>query len=119
MSVNKNYYVIAGYDLTGETTEKYKEWHWSDEAEKYTCRQRRGQLQLFDDPISGNYLYFGYVLADGGEYEFANTQFPIYKVDEIRQRVDDMLCELIDLGVIKTILFGSSEYKIIAFEQYS
>ena len=26
MSINKNYYAIAGYDLTGWQTDKYDEW---------------------------------------------------------------------------------------------
>lgn len=37
MSMNKHYYVIAGYDLTGWETDKYEDWKWSDDGEKYIC----------------------------------------------------------------------------------
>ena len=33
MSVNRNYYVIAGYDLTEFKTDKFKDWKWTEEGE--------------------------------------------------------------------------------------
>ena len=75
MSMESNYYVIAGYDLTGNETDKFKDWKWSDEGEDYFCKQRKGEIQFFDDLMSGSYLYFGYVLASGNEYSFDTEMF--------------------------------------------
>lgn len=46
MSVDRNYYVIAGYDLTGMETDKFDDWKWSEDGEKYTCYHRKGKIQL-------------------------------------------------------------------------
>ena len=39
MSMGSYYYVIAGYDLTGNETDKFKDWKWSDYGEDYICNQ--------------------------------------------------------------------------------
>jgi len=62
MSVDKHTYGIVGYDLTdikdNLLTEELCE---SEKYEKFTCFHREGRTQAFDDPMSGNYLYFGYI----------------------------------------------------------
>lgn len=55
MSVERNYYVIGGYDLTGFKTEKYDDWRWTEQGEEYTCSQINGEIQLFDDPMNGSH----------------------------------------------------------------
>lgn len=47
MSYTERSYIIAGVDLTGFQTDKYEEWKWTDEGERYTCYQTRGKIQLF------------------------------------------------------------------------
>ena len=81
MSVNRNYYVIAGYDLTGMETDKFDDWKWSDEGEDYICYQRKGKIQFFYDPMSGGHLYFGYILACGDMYEYETSKFKVEDVN--------------------------------------
>ena len=119
MSVYKNYYVIAGYDLTGYTTDKYKEWQWSAEWEDLTCRQTKGNIQLFYDPMCGNFLYLGYILAAGDEYEFETTKINVEDVSskEIMYDVTSEFNKLVDAGLIKYEHKPFFPYRIIVFEE--
>ena len=80
MSVVSNYYVIAGYDLTGMETDKFDDWKWTDEGEKMICYQKKGYIQLFDDPMNGSHLYLGYILASGDEYGFKTAKINLNEV---------------------------------------
>lgn len=117
MSVNKNYYVIAGYDLTGWDTDKFKDWKWTDEGERYTCYQTKGEIQLFDDPMCGEHLYLGYVLASGDEYEFETTVFDLADVEAKFGTVRSEFTKLQEIGVISKDPQFKPEIKIIAFEE--
>lgn len=117
MSVNKDYYVIAGYDLTGYETDTFGDWKWTTEGEKFHYYQRKGQIQFFDDPMSGCYLYFGYILAHGDEYSCPTGKIEISKVEEVRNEVENKLQELIELGVISKEFKADTAYKILAFEE--
>ena len=117
MSLYKNYYVIAGYDLTGYTTDEYDDWKWSDEGEKYTCQQTANHIQLFDDPMSGEYLYLGFILACGDEYDFKTTKFDMETVNQVQGYVKSELVKLIDLGVISKDPRFKPTYQVIAFEE--
>ena len=122
MSVNKNYYVIVGYDLTGYKTDKYKEWKWSEDWEELTNYQKKDEIQLFDDPMSGNYLYLGYILAVGDECHFDTTEISINTISspDIVTKVCRELNHLINIGVVNCenfIFKKPSEYKIIVFEE--
>ena len=114
MSISRDYYVIVGYDLTGFATDKFEDWKWSDEGEKYLCYQRKGQIQLFDDPMSGDYLYLGYVFAKLDMYEAKTTKFNLNDVKMYEPYVYNKLRQLIDDGIIKSNNF---EYEIIVFEE--
>lgn len=115
MSISRNYYVIAGYDLTGMKTDKFDDWKWTDEGEKYTCNQIKGKIQFFDDPMSGSHLYFGYILADGDMYEYETSKFKAEDINNARDDVKNELSKLVNMGLInpKFIL----EYQVIAFEE--
>lgn len=117
MSINKNYYVIVGYDLTGWDTDKFEDWKWSDEGEEYICNQRKDEIQLFYDPMHGEHLYFGYILAAGDEYEFKTTVFDLSDVEAKFGNVRSELTKLQEIGVISKDLHFKSEIKIIAFEE--
>ena len=119
MSMLKEYYVIAGYDLTGLKTEKFYDWKWTDEGVEYTCNQVKGNIQLFDDPMSGNHLYFGYVLASGDEYEFNTVSINLKDIrfHHIQKEVKSKLLELKNNGVITSNLHYIPEFKIIIFEE--
>lgn len=119
MSVNTKFYVIAGYDLTNYKTDKYDDWFWTDEGEKYICNQTKGHIQLFDDPMCGNHLYFGYVLASGEEYEFDTTKFTINDIERQIPYVYTKLNELEKTGAISVDHELYSDFKIIAFVEYT
>ena len=117
MSVDRDYYVIAGYDLTDLDTDKFDDWKWTDEGQKYFCYQNPGHIQFFDDPMCGNYLYFGYVLANCGEYNPETTKFNANAANQVEKDVKSELMKLIYLGVISKDPHLKQEYKVIMFEQ--
>ena len=117
MSMESNYYVIAGYDLTGYETDKFNDWKWTEEGENYICNQCKGEIQFFDDPMSGSYLYFGYVLASGDEYSFETTFFEVSDIEKCSGNVKAELVKLQELGVITKDLHFSPQFKVIVFEE--
>ncbi len=116
MSLYKNYYIIAGYDLTGHTTEKYEDWKWTDEGESYLCYQRKGNIQLFDDPCNGDHLYLGYILAHGDQYEFETTTIETNQIEYQSTFVRDELQKLIDIGIVDDC-FKDIGYQVLVFEE--
>ena len=121
MSVNKNYYVIVGYDLTSCKTDKYEDWKWTDEGEDLLSNQVKGKIQLFDDPMYGNYLYIGHIFATGDEYEFDTAKISIGDISStnIRSNVNHKVNKLIEKGIIdcSSCFQKPLEYKIIIFEE--
>ena len=117
MSLYKNYYVIAGYDLTGYATEKYEDWKWTNEGEQYICRQSKGNIQLFDDPCNGEHFYLGYILAHGDQYEFGKTNINIKSIEYQCSFVNHKLLELIDIGVINKSCLQTVGYQVFVFEE--
>ena len=119
MSMVKDYYVIAGYDLTNYETDKFADWKWSKEGENYTCCQRKGEIQFFDDPMSNLHLFFGYVLAAGDQYDFETATFEISDIEKCVEKVKTELIKLQEMGVITKDQYFKPEFKIIAFEECS
>ena len=119
MSMNKNYYVIIGYDLTGFKTDKYDDWKWTDEGQKYLCYQSKGRVQLFDDPMSNSHFYFGHILAAMDEYEFETVN--IVHGEFILYDCFEELKYLIDIGVVDKSIYMSKNLnkKMIIFEECS
>lgn len=118
MSIDRDYYVIAGYDLTKYKTDKYRDWHWTDEGQSFTNCQRRGQIQLFDDPMANRYLYLGYIFVAGNEYDFKTQKFDIVEAERQSLNVSKKLSHLKDIGVISEDLDELAiTYEFIAFEE--
>lgn len=117
MSVDRNYYVIAGYDLTGMETDKFDDWKWSEDGEKYTCYHRKGKIQLFTDPMNGQYIYFGYILADGDMYEYETSKFKVEDINGVYGDVKAELVKLIEMGMFTKDPRFIPEYQVIAFEE--
>lgn len=128
MSVDKKYYVIAGYDLTKLKTDKYKDWKWTNEGSNFTSYQTKGRIQLFDDPMDGMYLYLGYILACGNEYDFNTTKVNLNEVARQKPYVREKLRQLVDNHVINNIISNKNvthdifeantlQYEIIIFEE--
>ncbi len=116
MSIDRNYYLIAGYDLTAYKTDKYDDWRWTDDGERYTCYQRKGTIQLFDDPMSGDYLYFGYVLAAGDEYDFPTVVIDAKESAQVEYDVREALRYFKEIGIISEAA-DEAAYKLIFFEE--
>jgi hypothetical protein len=117
MSIDKSYYVIAGYDLTDLKTDKYEKWKWTDEGEKFLCNQCKGNIQLFDDPMSDSYLYFGKILAAGDEYYFKTTKFDIQDILNSFEDVTQMVNLLRQYGVIEYNRRNIPIFQTIVFEE--
>ena len=116
MSVSREYYVIAGFDLTGLDTDKFDDWKWTNEGEKYFCNQTKGYIQLFDDPMCGNYLYLGYVLARLDMYEPETVKINLNEVKRQEPYVYNKLNQLINENVIGNVDIDF-KYEVIVFEQ--
>ena len=114
MSISRDYYVIAGYDLTGFTTDKFDDWRDTKEGEEYFCHQTKGRIQLFDDPMCGDYLYLGYVLAKLDMYEAETVKININDIKRQEPYVCITLKELIDNNVI---ISNDLKYEVIVFEE--
>ena len=118
MSMNKNYYIIAGCDLTPFRTKNYEDWKWTEEGEELTCNQTKGYIQLFDDPMSGSHLYLGYILASGDEYDFEITKINLNEVERQQPYVFNKLKQLIINNVLPDAFLSKDlRYEIIAFEE--
>ncbi len=122
MSVERNYYVIAGYDLTNFIVDEqkfYEEWRWTEEGEKYFCGYKKDNVQLFNDGMRGDNLYLGYVLACADEYDFDTVKFKITDIENVKSKVNSVLLHLQNIGLIAdNDDFGNPlRYEIIVFEE--
>lgn len=113
MSISRNYYVIAGYDLTGFATDKFEDWKW-DDGEEYFSYQTKGRIQLFDDPMNGDYLYLGYVLANLDMYEAETVKINLNEIDRQELYVRNKLNQLINDDIIT---LNDYKYEVIVFEE--
>lgn len=93
MSMNRNDYVIVGYDFTSLRDVLYtEEWAENDKnIDKWESYQSKGNIQIFSDPCSGEYLYFGYILSANDEYETEETQIGISELQKLKNTVDEKL----------------------------
>ena len=117
MSVERSYYLINGYDLTGMETDKFDDWKWTPEGEDYTNYHLRGKIQLFDDPMSGTHLYFGHILASGDQYEFDTVKIDDEEILRSRLYLDAELDKLQKLGVITKDPKFKPKLELIMFEE--
>jgi hypothetical protein len=107
--------MIIGYDLTGFETDKFDDWKWTEEGEKYFNNQVKDEIQLFNDPMSGKHLYFGYILAWGDEYDFKTEILDTIDITYPLKYVFAELKKLQEIGVIS--MEFNSKYKVILFEE--
>ena len=117
MSLDKNYFVIAGFDIKHYVTDEFDNWICTEESEKYHHFQSIGNIQLFDDPVSGDHLYFGWILATGDEYYLEDTKIEIRDLSGIGIEVSTELKKLFDQGIIKDYYNLIDNYQIIVFEE--
>lgn len=117
MSVERSYYLINGYDLTGMDCDKFDDWKWTDEGEDYFCYQRKGKIQLFDDPMSGSHLYLGYILAAGDQYGFETVKIDSEEIVRSNGYIKAELVKLQELGVVTKDPKFIPKLELIMFEE--
>lgn len=117
MSLERNDYVILGYDLTDYMDTIYDDWSEDEEnIEKWEYSQKAGEIQLFSDPMSKNHLYFGYIVSAHNEWD-SDVVAKVSRADMMRveQEVDDKLYETgLDIDDIAEAL----EYGVICFVEW-
>ena len=96
MSLNRNDYVIVGYDLTNFRDVFYTDdWAWNEENfNTYLANQSKGEIQLFSDPMDGVYLYFGYIVSANDEYDCETVKIGIADMERQKQYVDAKLKQI-------------------------
>ena len=119
MSVERSYYAIVGYDITGCLTEKCEDWFYTEEGEKYTCYKKKGNIQILDDPRGSNYVHFGYILGDGDQWSFDPIKFDIDDIYRMKDSVRDELMKLVEIGIVNIDINHIPKYQVIVFEECS
>lgn len=117
MSMNRCDYLIVGYDLTEFKNDLLtKEWCENPENEKWECYQKKGEIQAFTDPCSGNHLYFGYILAESDEFYCEDTTISVEYVEKNKNSVDEKLNET---GWLENLPERARlNYQMIYFSEY-
>lgn len=113
MSVSKYTYGIVGYDLTEYKDKIFTEENCeSDWYEDLRCYQRVGKIQIFDDPMSRDYLYFGYIFFETDDsYENKLGFISLEKATEISDIVKEELFKYFNLQM--------KEPEIIVFNEFT
>lgn len=128
ISTVRHDYVILGYDLTPYMDEIYTD-EWSDNEDNYNrweVNQNPEEIQLFSDPMSGCFLYFGYIVSAKKDYDDDDTvkiditDDGIDRLSEICDRVNDALMEtgLITEEVEDRIIKDGVPFELICFTEY-
>ena len=117
MSIETQYYTIIGYDLTNYKTEKYQDWRFSAEGSKFTNYHNQGFIQFFDDPMNEEYLYFGYILGCGDQYDFKTQKVDPMEVYLRRAEIDVLLSYFQSIGIINFNQYLKLPCQIIIFEE--
>lgn len=114
MSVSKNTYGIVGYDITEYKDRIYTEENCkSDWYENLSNNQRVGNIQIFDDPMDGEYLYFGYIFFRTDEsYESEMDYINLVAAENVGNKVEKELFEKFKIQISKPI-------KIIVFNEFT
>lgn len=113
MSVSKNTYGIVGYNLTKYKDEICTEENIdSDWYEDLTCYQRIGKIQIFDDPMSGDYLYFGYIFFETDEYDDEMKSINLTEINDFANVVKEKFKEFFQIKI-------DEQPKIIVFNEFT
>ena len=114
MSTYATHYVILGYDFSSKRSEILDEdWLWTKDGENWTCKTSEGNIQLFADPRSGTYLYFGYILSNRDDDDEWAESIKIEDIINKRPLVDEALKQL-NLPIPDDL----PDYKMIFFTEW-
>lgn len=116
MSVNKEIFLIIGCDIKDYLSDKFKDWYWTKDGEKYHDYKTKGNIQIIDDGMSGIYTYFGYIIANF-EDDYGNhcEEIDFKNIDEISVEVESELQELINREIMDKEKCKDLKMKVILF----
>lgn len=118
MSIKRNIYLIFGYDLSDQRDELLtEEFMDNDENERWWCNQRYGQVQMFDDPMCGRYLYYGYIAASFDEYRDVQAYCTAFGAPGLFKDMVDT--EAKALPEVWQKAMEDAQFSIIAFVEYT
>lgn len=114
MSVNKNTYIVYGYDLSNRYGEiMTEELRWSQQYEEMTCNQRDGEIQLFDDPMYGEHLYVGFIVGEMGD----NNGDDCIKIDaDNTSAMKDAVDNQLSAWRVQT---GNAPFELMVFNEFT
>lgn len=116
MSSVRNDYVIVGYDFTQFKDDLYdEEWAENPDNEEYWCHHEKGNIQMFDDPMDGDHLYFGYIISANDEYDNTFTAIPLAELERQKPYIDS---KLNNIGWNISDIIRESKYQLISFSEY-
>lgn len=118
MSVNKDVYMCVGYDLTivkdDIITEDFVE---TDEYDNLTCYRSNGSVALFTDPMSGNYLYLGYIIGEVPDgYSDVKIEFDLNDIGDAERLINPVMTRMMELAGKPDIDF---HLKVMTFTEFS
>lgn len=117
MSNVRKDYVIVGYDFSAFRNLLYtEEFAENPDNEVYECYHRRGKIQIFSDSYSGEYLYFGYIVAANNEYEDKTSRISIA---DLQRQKNDIDYELKQMGWTSKLSGKPVPYQIISFVEWN
>lgn len=114
MSINRAVYVICGYNLSTKRDSVFtEELYESKLYEDMTYNQRKGNVQCFDDPMYGDFLYVGYILGVlEDDYNRQLITVEDANVEMYRAMVDQRLAEW-------NISGGDAPFKLMVFNYFT
>lgn len=119
MSVSKETFLIVGCDIKDRLTDKFEDWYWSEEGEKWHCFATEGNLQIIDDGMCGEYIYLGYIIASiEDDYSSFYKEIDSRHLSDYALEVMHGLQELIDFGVLNREECEDIGIKTILFKHY-
>lgn len=114
MSIHATHYTILGYDLSEKRSDMLNDkWLWSKTADEWTCNTSAGKIQLFTDPMDGNFLFFGYIVAAKDDEDDWTESIKIDEIVNKKVLVDQALLQL-GLPIPKDL----PNYKLICFTEW-
>ena len=117
MSIDRDIYVVAGYDLTRYKTDEFKDWRWSDDGERLMCGRSDMKVWLIED-CKGTKLHLGHIFAKGDDYGLKEADFTTDDVIAAKDGVDKELNDLIKAGVVN-LGKDKPQYKIFVIDKWS
>lgn len=118
MSVDAEAYLIVGLNVKPYLTEKFEDWKWTDDGEKFTDYCNEDNVQFIIDGMCGNYTYFGYIIGKIEEMYGNYSKEIDCNYALIPEKVNDNLIYLVHQGILKEEVLHQ-QLKMILFNHCS